>query len=130
MPVFTFEIIRQGDAARAAHVLTLSDDRAVWPHVEALALRIQNPDNTFIRVKDSAGAIVVRAGVATALASIEKCSCGGCPIKREWGLRQNPPEFEQRVAAAHRRAADFSLPIQCRRKMTDTHRAIKQLEVA
>jgi hypothetical protein len=83
MPVFTFEIVRHGEAPVIADVLRLSDERAIWCHAEALALRIQNRDGAFIRVKNSEGATIVRTGIATALASIEKCSCVACPIKRE-----------------------------------------------
>jgi hypothetical protein len=57
---------------------------------EALALRIENKDSAFIRVKNSEGATVVRTGVTTALISIEKCSCVACPLKRE---------LERRVSA-------------------------------
>jgi hypothetical protein len=56
----------------------------------ALALRIENRDSAFIRVKNSEGATVVRTGVTTALVSIEKCSCVACPLKRE---------LERRVSA-------------------------------
>jgi len=87
MSVFTFEIVRHGEAPVIANVLRLSDERAIWCHAEALALRIQNRDSAFIRVKNSEGEIIVRAGVTTALASIEKCSCAACPVKREWERR-------------------------------------------
>jgi len=89
MSVFTFEIVRQGKAPVIAAVLRLSDERAIWCHAEALALRIQNPESAFIQVKNSEGEIVVRAGVTTALASIEKCSCVACPLKRELTRRVN-----------------------------------------
>ncbi len=97
MPVFTFEIVRHGEAPVIADVLRLpderamwcraeawlSDERAIWCRAEALALRIENRDSTFIRVKNSEGATIVQTGVTTALASIEKCSCVACPLKRE-----------------------------------------------
>ena len=99
MPVFTFEIVRDNEVPDIADVLTLPDEpamscrteawlsneRAIWCRVEALALRIENRDSAFIRVKNSEGATVVWTGVATALASIKKCSCGACPLKREVG---------------------------------------------
>jgi hypothetical protein len=104
MPVFTFEIVRHGEAPVIADVLKLpderaiwcraeawlSDERAIWCRAEALALRIENRDSAFIRVKNSEGATVVRTGVTTALVSIEKCSCVACPLKRE---------LERRVSA-------------------------------
>lgn len=83
MAAFTFEIVRPGKRRKAARVMALPDDRAVWCHVEAFALRIKNRDGAFIRVKNSDGQVVVRAGVATAVASIEECSCTSCPLKRE-----------------------------------------------
>lgn len=82
MSVFTFEIVRNGETAAIADVLTLSEERAVWRQVEALALRIKNPDGASIRVKNSDGETVVRTGVRTALASIEKCSFTSCPLKK------------------------------------------------
>ena len=103
MSVFTFEIVRHGEAPVIADVLRLpderamvraeawlSDERAIWCRAEALALRIENRDSAFIRVKNSEGATVVRTGVTTALVSIEKCSCVACPLKRE---------LERRVSA-------------------------------
>jgi len=99
MPVFTFEIVRDNEAAIVADFLTLPDEpamscrteawlsneRAIWCRVEVLALRIENKDSAFIRVKNSEGATVFWTGVATALASIKKSSCGACPLKREVG---------------------------------------------
>jgi hypothetical protein len=101
MSVFTFEIVRHCEAPVIADVLSLpderaifcraeawlSDERAIWCRAEALALRIENGGSAFIRVKNSEDATVVLTGVTTALASIEKCSCVACPIKREWERR-------------------------------------------
>jgi len=97
MSVFTFEIVRDREAPVIADVLTLPDEpamscraeawlsneRAIWCRVEALALRIENRDSAFIRVKNCEGATVVWTGVATAIASIKKCSCVACPVKQE-----------------------------------------------
>ncbi len=92
MPVFTFEIVRHGEAPVIADVLRLPDERAIWCRAEALALRIENRAkvSAFIRVKNSEGATVVRTGVTTALVSIEKCSCVARRLKRE---------LERRVSA-------------------------------
>jgi len=87
VPAFTFEIVQQSDASVVAHNLVLSSEQAIWCHVEALALDIQNRGRAFIRVKNSVGETVVRTGVTTALASIEKCSCADCPIKSEFDKR-------------------------------------------
>ncbi len=83
MSVFTFEIVLPGEAPVIADILRLSNERLIWCHVEALALRIQNRDGAFILVKNSAGETVIRTGVTTALASIEKCSYADCPLKKE-----------------------------------------------
>ena len=100
--MFTFEIVRHGEAPVIADVLRLPDERAIcavqklgcpstiWCRAEALALRIENRVSAFIRVKNSEGATVVRTGVTTALVSIEKCSCVARPLKRE---------LERRVSA-------------------------------
>jgi len=88
MSEFSFEIVRQRDTSVIALVfLRLTDERAIWCQVEALALRIQNSGCAYIRVKNSEGEIVVRAGVATAVASIEKCPYLVCPLKRELARR-------------------------------------------
>jgi len=47
MPVFTFEIVRHGEAPVIADVLRLPDERAIWCRAEALALRIENRDSAF-----------------------------------------------------------------------------------
>jgi hypothetical protein len=87
MSAFTFEIIRQGETPFIADVMTLPDERAIWCQVEALALRINRGDGASIRVKNRKGETVIRTGVATALASIEKCSCTACPLKKEVARR-------------------------------------------
>ena len=98
MPVLTFEILCDNEEPIIADVLTLPDEpamscrveawlsneRAVWCRVEALAVRIgKKGDSAFIRVRDSEGATLVLAEVATAIASIKQCSCVACPLKRE-----------------------------------------------
>ncbi len=87
MSVFTFEIVRNGETAVIAAVLTVSEERSLWRQVEALALRIKNPDGASIRVENSKGETVVRTGVRTALASIEKCLFTNCPLKKGIGGR-------------------------------------------
>ena len=96
MSVFTFEIVRHGEAPAIADVLTLpderaiwcradawlSDERAIWCRAEGLALGIENTDSAFIRVKNSEGATVVRTGVTTALVSIEKVFMRGLPPQK------------------------------------------------
>jgi hypothetical protein len=82
MPAFTFEIVRQGERVEVAKVVTLADDRAIWCHVEAMALRIKNGDGAFIRVKNHKGETVVRTGVAIAIASIATCQHTMCPLKK------------------------------------------------
>jgi hypothetical protein len=70
MSAFTFEIVRNGETPVIADVLMLSEERAIWRQVEALALRIENPDGASIQVKDGKGETVIRAGVNTALARL------------------------------------------------------------
>jgi hypothetical protein len=101
MPAFTLEIFRQGEPPVIASVLTLSDPRAIWCHVEALALRIGENEGAFIRVKDNKGQTVIRAGVATAVASIEKCSYGACPLKEELKRRGSFGNREVAELGAH-----------------------------
>ncbi len=81
MTKFIFEIIPRNGRAVINEVMTLSDHRTIWCQVEALALRIKNGDAAFILVKNARGEIVVRTGVAIAVASIEKCPCTSCPLK-------------------------------------------------
>ncbi len=82
MSAFTFEIVRNGETPVIADVLTLSEERVIWCQVEALAVRVKNPDGASIRVKNGKGEMLIQAGVSTALASIEKCSCTSCPLKK------------------------------------------------
>ncbi len=81
---FTFEVIRQGRTEGSQKILKLPDERAIWGCVEAMALRMLDRHGAVIRVKNSRGETVVRAGVATALASIETCTCLHCPLKGEF----------------------------------------------
>ena len=81
MPAFTLEIVRTGETPTVAGVVTLPDGRAIWRQVEALALMIEEPDATFIRVKNDEGKTVIHAGVRTTLASIHHCACVSCPLK-------------------------------------------------
>ncbi|MDR3463598.1 MAG: hypothetical protein P4L76_14905 [Beijerinckiaceae bacterium] len=83
MPLFTFEIVRRGNASVVAQILMLSEQQSVWCYVEALALRIQGGDKMSIRVKNAGAETVVQTGVATALASIKKCKRPDCPIQRD-----------------------------------------------
>ena len=119
--MFTFEIVQHGEAPVIADVLKLPDERAIWCRAEALALRIENKDSAFIRVKNSEGATVVRTGVTTALVSIEKCSCVACPLKRELDAVSQPGRHA---------AIDFGLQMQSAMNVMDTDRAINRPEVA
>ena len=81
MPLFTFEIAKHGEAPVIADTLSLFDDAGIWCHVEVLALQFASAYGAVIQVKDPKGKLVIRAGIATALASIEKCRCVLCPVK-------------------------------------------------
>ena len=96
MTNFTLEILRRtGEAPTIAELLELSDERLIWCHVEALALRIRHGDGAYILVKNSKGQTVIRAGVRTALASIEACPCPTCSLKAELKLRVSPRSHAQ-----------------------------------
>lgn len=82
MSAYTFEIVRPGEPPIVANVMTLADDRGIWRHVEALALGIKQADRATIRVKNDRGETVVRAGVLTALASVQNCPHALCPLKK------------------------------------------------
>jgi hypothetical protein len=128
---FTFEIVWHDEAPVIADVLRLpdepaiwcraeawlADERAIWCRAEALALRIENGDSAFIRVKNSEGATVVRTGVTTALASIEKCSCVACPLKRE---------LQGCVSAGRHATIDFRRQMQSAANVMDADRAINR----
>jgi hypothetical protein len=83
MSALTYEIFRDPETPLFAGVLRLSDKRTIWCQVEALALRVKSNNGSFIRVKNRRGETVIQAGIATALASIESCSCPICPLKKE-----------------------------------------------
>jgi hypothetical protein len=92
MPEFRFEVFELGEA-EPAEILTLPHRQAVWGYVEALALRLRDRNGAIIRVRNRQGELIVRAGVSTALASIQSCRCEDCPLKKE--LRH--------LGASHRR---------------------------
>jgi len=87
MSTFTFEIVRRGEKPAVADVLTLPDGRLIWRQVEALALLIEPPEETFIQVKNDKQETVIRAGVTTSLASIHQCPCLSCPLKKALAKR-------------------------------------------
>jgi hypothetical protein len=93
MPLSTLEITRHGETPIVADILSLSNDKAVWCHVEVLALRIKDRDGAFIRVKNPKGEIIIRTGIATALASIEKCRCVVCPLKNSLDRRSSDGRY-------------------------------------
>jgi hypothetical protein len=82
MPKYTFEIIERGEVKSTPTVLALPNDRALWSCVEALALRAAGLQGASIRVRNSQGDVIIRAGISTALASIEGCKAE-CPLKNE-----------------------------------------------
>jgi hypothetical protein len=109
MPEFTFEIIRR-DETPVVNVLPLSGSLAIWCQVEALALLIEHSDGVHIRVKNPKGETAIRTGVATALASIEKCSCAICPLKKEAAGRSSRGGQTAIAVGATRAISDMALP--------------------
>jgi hypothetical protein len=89
MPLFTFEIARPGKAPVVAATMGLPDYKAVWCHVEALALKVGNQSGVSLRVRDAGGDIVILTGVGTALASIEKCRTTNCPLRQQLARRSH-----------------------------------------
>lgn len=83
MPTFKFSVFREDKSLAFAREMNLPDIQAVWPEVEACALKAGNIHATFIRVTDDNGVMVLRSGIATALASIAKCPCANCSLKKE-----------------------------------------------
>jgi hypothetical protein len=81
MSAFTFEYSERGETPLFSETVDLAYRSAVWCHVEALAMRLGERPGAFIRVRDDKGQAVVRAGVATALASIATCPCQNCALK-------------------------------------------------
>jgi hypothetical protein len=82
MTDYVFEIIERGKIRPETKVLTIANQRYLWGSVEALALSMAGWQGAFIRVKNLQGDTLVRAGISTALASIESCPAE-CPLKRE-----------------------------------------------
>jgi hypothetical protein len=82
MAKFTFEIVQRDCGKAPTFELDLPNERAVWGSVEALALRAVGWQGAFIKVKNSRGDTLVRAGISTALTSIESCAAD-CALKRE-----------------------------------------------
>ncbi len=83
MRQYSLEIVEFGKAKSAAEIVSLPEGQAIWPSVEALALRAASSEGAFIQVNDINGATLIRAGISTALASIEKCPCEECILKRK-----------------------------------------------
>ncbi len=81
MPFFTFEYSLEGQAPVHSERIDVPFAAALWCQVEALALRCGARPGAFIRVRDEKGRAIIRAGVATALASIAQCRCGDCGLK-------------------------------------------------
>ncbi len=72
MPVFSFEIARVSKPPLVVQTKDLDSFSAIWREVEVLAEAVRNYSGAAIRVKNEEGGIVILAGVATALATIEK----------------------------------------------------------
>jgi hypothetical protein len=80
MPLFSFEIAQVGKPPFVAQTQWLDDLATAWRQVEALALAVRHFQGASIRVKNAEGGIVILTGVATALATIEKCRRPNCPL--------------------------------------------------
>jgi DNA-binding CsgD family transcriptional regulator len=87
MQIFRFEISSPRQAPLIVDERLLSNRRGIWCHVELIALRYRERSGTLITVRNTDGEIVARAGIASALASIDECHCLLCPVKN------NPKEY-------------------------------------
>jgi hypothetical protein len=72
MPVFSFEIARVGKLPLVVKTKDMESFSAIWREVEVLAEALRNYSGATIRVKNDEGGIVILAGVATTLATIER----------------------------------------------------------
>ncbi len=82
MPHFTFELSRNDEPPVVIYRQNLPDNRSAWCRVEFLACGHKSDRDMCIRVRDREGVVIIRTGVATALASIEQCPRTRCPLRR------------------------------------------------
>ena len=80
MPVFSFEIAQEGKRPFLEQDQSLADIAAAWCQVEALAVMAKDFPGASIQVRNAEGCILIFTGVATALATIEKCRRPDCPL--------------------------------------------------
>jgi hypothetical protein len=73
MPVFSFEIAQEGKPPFLCQDQSLADITAAWRQVEGLAVMAKDSPGASIQVRNAEGRIIIFTGVATALATIEKC---------------------------------------------------------
>jgi hypothetical protein len=73
MTLFSFEVVRAGRPPLVVRTTDLDDPAAAWREVEIVALMMRNYPGASIRVKNAEGGIVILAGLATALATAERC---------------------------------------------------------
>ncbi|HEY8163411.1 MAG TPA: hypothetical protein VIF34_14260 [Methylocystis sp.] len=104
MADYVFEIIERGKVRPETTVLSTPDERSLWGAVEALALKVAGWQGAFIRVKNSRGETLIRAGVSTALSSIEHCPAKDCPLKKE---------LKHAFAFGHHSATEPELVVDC-----------------
>jgi hypothetical protein len=80
MPVFSFEVAQEGKPPFIVQDQSLDDIAATWCQVEALAVTAKDLPGASIRVRNAEGCTIIFTGVATALATIEKCRRPDCPL--------------------------------------------------
>ncbi|WP_374545220.1 hypothetical protein [Rhodoblastus sp.] len=91
MPQFSFEIAQVGKPPFVVQTQMLDDISAAWCQVEALAFAVRHCSGASIRVKNADGGIIILTGVATALATLEKCGRPNCPLKHIKGAAGKAP---------------------------------------
>lgn len=72
MQPYTVEILRRDEDPVLVAASHLHDPRAAWRYLEGLAHQMSEDIDARIRVRNSAGEIIIFTGVMTLLASIER----------------------------------------------------------
>ena len=81
MPLFTFEVLGPDDLLLVADERDLPSSAEAWGHLEILALQLRRHGTLRLRVRDADGIAIILTGIATPIASIERCRNIPCAIK-------------------------------------------------
>jgi len=81
MPLFSFEVLRPDGSNLVSDKRVLPSNAEAWGYLEVLAVQLRRHRDVQLCVKDSDGSIVILSGIATLIATIERCGRTTCPIK-------------------------------------------------